>query len=995
MTDKKEIRVGECALISYPKRHLGFELKPGCIKLAHLSAEVRSLLGGGSGSINIIDLSDRMAEGSDTVTDTEIQNSIFVYRNYDRISGIARVVDPDTMERILLFRVALADNDNINHLWYFAYNTTDPVVNAATWHFKNILMEDSEDYTWAMSVFADAVVDVSNNTLNVGPNQFELTPVGVGQRYKYEYLKPVITEISWPVIPVEGTAANELVYPTVKFSQSIHVLVVDRENAVVSDSGYVTLTGEFAVNNGDMACTYSNDNYVSKAATISFSNAGAAPIYVTYDKENGGVSCPKSVKISKTEGSKSTVMLFKVYITVNGVQSAVTIAGPSQYDKYDAGSIIPFNPDNPDTPDVPDINPVNKITTNVESLAFTNKTIGETYTDSTLVVTGEGCKTAIAASITGDGDFTVSPSSISIGSASAGQALTITYKPTVESAIAYLKLTCGTGILKTTKTVVLTGSAAEAAAPTINANGITEYSFGNCYLNGSTDPVEFVITGANLTDDIIATIGNSEFEFVTSGTNKQMLTISRNDAMDSDGASFSIVFKPTKIPSIGSTVANLQLSSAGADNVVIKLKGNAVRSSLTVSKTSIDFSDVVVGETGTTQTFTVKGTNLLEDITIAMAEGSAEEFSVKPVTISRSSAAGIEPPTVTVMYKPTSAGTHSGTINVISGDITKTVVVSGTCKAATPVLTLSPSSLSFGNVYVNEASDDRSIVVKGSNLTSNVTASISDSRFVFVTETGSTSSNISINKDSIMTDEGKTVFVRFIPTSTGAVNNARITFTSTGMNSKTLNLSGTGVKPAINIADGIASLNFNKISVGAESTKDITVGGSNLKGDITLTYSGDSAFSLSNSTVTVTESTKGKKITVTFSPSEAGNCTGIITLGSSGADSKTISVSGVAEQTSVAVTGYYGATEALPTAPGDADGTFKVESGAVVELTKRASYVWIAVPSGAVADADVSSTDAEGDSANVYKDITSWDGYTIYYDWASGMYIDGETFKIK
>ncbi|MBQ6064952.1 MAG: S8 family serine peptidase [Prevotella sp.] len=78
-------------------------------------------------------------------------------------------------------------------------------------------------------------------------------------------------------------------------------------------------------------------------------------------------------------------------------------------------------------------------------------------------------------------------------------------------------------------------------------------------------------------------------------------------------------------------------------------------------------------------------------------------------------------------------------------------------------------------------------------------------------------------------------------------------------------------------------------------TKEVTVTGISLEGNITVTKAGDSAFSVDKTTITQTNGSATATLTITWSPTAAGNTTGTITLTSSNAESVTISLTGTAE----------------------------------------------------------------------------------------------------
>ena len=136
---------------------------------------------------------------------------------------------------------------------------------------------------------------------------------------------------------------------------------------------------------------------------------------------------------------------------------------------------------------------------------------------------------------------------------------------------------------------------------------------------------------------------------------------------------------------------------------------------LSVSPSTLSFS-ATAGQTAT-KTFTVTGTDLTGNVTVALTDANGV-YSVSPTTISASSAASGA--TVTVTYNPTAAGSHSATIKVSStGATDKTVSVSGTATAAaletyTPVMSAASTSYITTNSFRANWTDQTS----SSNVTS-------------------------------------------------------------------------------------------------------------------------------------------------------------------------------------------------------------------------------------------------------------------------------------
>ena len=104
--------------------------------------------------------------------------------------------------------------------------------------------------------------------------------------------------------------------------------------------------------------------------------------------------------------------------------------------------------------------------------------------------------------------------------------------------------------------------------------------------------------------------------------------------------------------------------------------------------------------------------------------------------------------------------------------------------------------------------------------------------------------------------------------------------------------SGSTATPTLTVSP--TSLSFST-TTGTSVSKTFTVTGANLTGNVTLTKTdANSAYTISPTTITAANAANGVTVTVTYNPSAAGTHTGSIAIASSGATSKTVSLSGTA-----------------------------------------------------------------------------------------------------
>ena len=222
-------------------------------------------------------------------------------------------------------------------------------------------------------------------------------------------------------------------------------------------------------------------------------------------------------------------------------------------------------------------------------------------------------------------------------------------------------------------------------------------------------------------------------------------------------------------------------------------------------------------------------------------------------------------------------------------------------------LSLSPTaggtSQNFGSVAVGSTSASYSFLVMGSNLSDDVTIVIPQ-RFE-----GSTNNTTFSNASIYFTpDAGGNVFqviyLRFKPTTTGAVNRNLTAFTY-DINGDVVNsspavaLSGTGTPGTPTITASPTALGFGNQTTGTTSSPmNLTVTGTSLTAAITVTApsgflvsTGGGAYGSSVS-LTPTSGAVNTTVSVEFAPTAAQNYVSNITLTSSGATTQNISASG-------------------------------------------------------------------------------------------------------
>lgn len=316
------------------------------------------------------------------------------------------------------------------------------------------------------------------------------------------------------------------------------------------------------------------------------------------------------------------------------------------------------------------------------------------------------------------------------------------------------------------------------------------------------------------------------------------------------------------------------------------LNGISVSPVLNVDPASLSFTGATTGDTQT-KTFTVSGTHLTGNVNLSVSGSS--DFSISPATLTAAQASAGA--TITVTYTPSEAGTQTATVTASSaGAESVTVSLTGT-STNLPSFTATPNDLSF-NAAVGRT-NVKTFTVRGSDLTGNVSLTVEGDCFTIDKKT--------VGKNTAMSESGSTVTVTYAPTSIGN-HTGTITLTSPGAETKTVTLHGTASDEVRTITVNPVSLSFSA-NVGATQNRMFTVMGSNLSGDLTLTLNNaNGIYSINKTRITASEATSGVRVTVTYSPTVAGSSNASVTISGGGAESKTVSLTGTAEEPASVIT---------------------------------------------------------------------------------------------
>jgi Pro-kumamolisin, activation domain/Abnormal spindle-like microcephaly-assoc'd, ASPM-SPD-2-Hydin len=461
------------------------------------------------------------------------------------------------------------------------------------------------------------------------------------------------------------------------------------------------------------------------------------------------------------------------------------------------------------------------------------------------------------------------------------------------NATAGYDLTTGLGSMNVTNLVNAWAAAATAPAVTLTPTSLT---FASTTVG--------VTTAAQ-----VVTVKNSGTAALTltsetlTGTNATSFLISANTCTTSLAAAasctVSVEFKPA---AAGALTASLSIAdNATGSPQVVALSGTATAAAgpaVTLTPTSLTFASTTVGSTTAAQVVTVKnsGTAALTLTSETLTGTNAASFLISANTCTTSLAAAASC-TVSVEFKPTAAGALTASLSIADNATgsPQVVTLTGTGAAATPAVTLTPTSLTFASTTVGSTTAAQVVTVKNSGTAALTLTSET------LTGTNATSFLISANTctTSLAAAATCTVSVEFKPTAAGSLTaSLSIADNATG-SPQAVTLTGTGAAAAAAVTLTPTSLTFASTTVGSTTAAQV----------VTMKNSGTAALTLTSETLTGTNATSflisaktcttslaaaaSCTVSVEFKPTAAGALTASLSIADNATGSpQTVSLSG-------------------------------------------------------------------------------------------------------
>jgi len=364
--------------------------------------------------------------------------------------------------------------------------------------------------------------------------------------------------------------------------------------------------------------------------------------------------------------------------------------------------------------------PAPAVTLNPTSLSFGNQLQNTTSTAQTVTLTNSGNAALTINSIgltgTNTGDFAqtntcpISPNTLAAG---AKCTISVTFTPsTTSSETASLSISDNAG--NSPQTAALSGTGT-SPAPAVSLNP-TSLSFGNQLVNTTSAAQSVTLTNsgtAALSISSIGLTGTNSGDFAQTNT----CPISPNTLAAGANCSISVTFSPS---ASGSRSASVSISdNASGSPQSVALSGTGTAPAVTLSPTSLTFASQTVNTTSAAQsvTLTNSGSAPLTINSIAVTGTNSGDFAqATTCPISPSTLAAGAKCTISVTFTPAATGTRSASVTVTdnAADSPESVALSGTGVTGSPAVTLSPTSLSFGNHLVGTTSVAQKVTLTNS-----------------------------------------------------------------------------------------------------------------------------------------------------------------------------------------------------------------------------------------------------------------------------------------
>lgn len=382
-----------------------------------------------------------------------------------------------------------------------------------------------------------------------------------------------------------------------------------------------------------------------------------------------------------------------------------------------------------------------------------------------------------------------------------------------------------------------------------------------------------VLTNTSNQSISVTQLSLSSPEFTTSGMATPLTLGPGQSTM------FQVSFRSSTSGTVSGTLS--AMTAHGGGSTKVKLNGNSARtaSQLSLSTTSLKYGNVLV-DGSATQAVTLKNSGQT-DIQISQIGISGTGFSMSGVAVPMTLSAG-QSTALQATFAPKAAGPVSGGITITSDAqaTSSSIALSGTGVSATYTMSLTPGSVSFGNINV------------GSKASQTVQLANTGNSSITVTQVAASGAGVSVSGASVpltlASSQSVPLTVTFAPGVIGPVSGSITVTNSDGVNTVAA-VTGSGVQASLSVTP--ASADFGSVVTGSTNSQTFQ-----------LKNSGTASLTVSGATVTGAGfSLSGLSLPLTLAPGQSGNFNVQYAPQSAGAVNGSISIASNAPNSPLAV----------------------------------------------------------------------------------------------
>ena len=443
--------------------------------------------------------------------------------------------------------------------------------------------------------------------------------------------------------------------------------------------------------------------------------------------------------------------------------------------------------------------------------------------------------------------------------------------------------------------------------------GIAADSSGNAYVTGwtySTDfptvsPIQANNNSACGTTAFVASLNaaGTALAYSTYLGGSGCLDWGRGIAVDASGSAYVTGWTQSRdFPTVNPLQPSNNTGSGDSTAFVAMISSSPP---LTLSTASLDFGNVIANTTSPEKTVTVTNVSGASISLTSITANSDFALMATPTSCPYSGgqvAAGTTCP-IFVTFTPTATNTRTGTLTVTytGQGSPQTVALSGTGIVA--AANVSPNSLSFSGQNVGTSSAPQTVTLTNPG---SVALSVSN----VAISSGWTQGNDCL--PSVAANFSCTVEISFQPTALGPQTGSLTVTDYAGNSPQTVNLSGTGLAPAVSLSATTLSFAGQEVTTtSSPQTLTLTNTGTGTLIPLIVTVSGD--FAQSNTCAGSVAAGNSCTINVTFTPNATGTRNGTLKLTDNASDSpQTASLTGTGEDFTLAVPNGYSSSATVP-----------------------------------------------------------------------------------